>query len=64
MKMPKQKVSKTITKRFKITSKGRVFKKRACTSHLNRKESTNSKLRKRHLSEVPKGLLRKIRKII
>ena len=62
--MPKQKTSRTIIKRFKITSSGKLLKKRACTSHLNRKETANSRFRKQKLSEIPKGLLRKIKKVI
>jgi len=62
--MPKQKTSKTIRKRFKITSKGKIYKKRVCTSHLNRKETTNSKFRKQKMSLIPKGWSKKIKKLI
>lgn len=64
MKMPKQKTRKTIRKRFKITAKGKTFKKRVNTSHLRRKNSNSAKFRKQRLSEVPKGSLKKLEKII
>lgn len=62
--MPKQKSSKTIGKRFKVTHTGKLLKKRVCISHLNRKETTSSKFRKKRLSQVSKTLSKKFKKVI
>ncbi|MHC4158185.1 MAG: large ribosomal subunit protein bL35 [Planctomycetota bacterium] len=43
--MPKQKTHKGLTKRVKITAKGRLKRKRSCGSHLM--SSKNAKRRRR-----------------
>jgi large subunit ribosomal protein L35 len=49
MKKTKQKTRKSLTKRFKITKKGKVMRRQAFKRHLNAKKSAK---RKRRLSGV------------
>jgi len=60
----KQKTNKTISKRFKISSKGKMFKKNVQTSHLKRKDDTSSKFRKKKLSLLSKGFSKKFKKLV
>ena len=47
--MPKQKTKKSLTRRFKITKKGKVMRRQGFKRHLNAKKSSS---RKRRLSKV------------
>ena len=49
--MPKQKTRKSLTKRFRITKKGKVLRKQGFRRHLNVKKSSS---RKRRLGRVVK----------
>lgn len=60
----KQKTNKTISKRFKISSRGKILKKNIQTSHLKRKEDVSSKFRKKRLSRLSKGFSKKFKKLI
>lgn len=68
--MPKLKTKKIVAKRIKITkggkvSKGAIFlKKNVNTSHLNRKDDSSSRNRKKGLSRVSKPEVSKIRKLL
>lgn len=41
--MPKLKIKKSITRRFKLTSSGKVIAGRSFTSHLKRKKTSRAK---------------------
>jgi ribosomal protein L35 len=45
--MPKLKTKKTLTKRVRVTKKGKIVKKKTRIGHLKRKWSTNRKFRKK-----------------
>lgn len=62
--MNKAKTRKTVTKRFKITKTGKVYSKKANTSHLNRKDTVSAKHRKSRNSYAKKGFAKKIKKMI
>jgi large subunit ribosomal protein L35 len=47
--MPKQKTKKSITKRFKVTKKGKVIRRKAFIGHL---KVNKSKKRKKNLQKV------------
>lgn len=54
--MPKMKTKKTLTKRVRITKKGKILKKQTRTGHLKSKMSNSRKLRKKHdLAQENKG---------
>jgi len=50
--MPKQKSKKAITKRFKITSTGKVLRGQGFSGHLNTKKSSSKKRALSGLKEV------------
>jgi large subunit ribosomal protein L35 len=62
--MPKQKTKKIITKRFKITKKGKVMRRQAFRRHL---KAAKSKKRLRNLKKVVEltgPMAKKIRKVM
>ena len=63
--MPKQKTNKSVLKRIKITSKGKLLRKHQFGSgHLKRKKGKGALNRQKKTSEFFKGEARKLRKII
>ncbi len=62
--MPKAKSRKIVMKRFKITGKGKLRKKHCNISHLNRRDDSSTKSRKKHTSTVSKGFAKKIKLMI
>lgn len=63
--MPKQKNKKSILKRIKITSSGKIFRRHQLGSgHLKRKKSKKALLRQGHTSEFFKGESKNLRKLI
>lgn len=61
--MPKQKTRKSITKRFKITKKGKVLRRQGFRRHLNVKKSSKKKRRLKRIVETKKTYAKKIRKL-
>ena len=62
--MPKQKTRKIITKRFKITKKGKVIRRKAFARHLNAKKTRKRKRNLKKTTLVDKVHARKIKKIM
>lgn len=63
--MPKQKTNKSILKRVKITSKGKILRKHQFGSgHLKRNKSKGALERQKKTSEYFQGESRKLRKVI
>lgn len=62
--MPKQKTRKSLTRRFKITKKGKVLRRQGFKRHLNAKKSSKKKRRLGRVVEVKKVHARKIRKAL
>lgn len=62
--MPKAKTRKVVLKRFKITGKGKVRKKHANISHLNRRDDSSTQSRKKKRSTVSKAFAKKIKLMI
>ena len=62
--MPKQKTRKSITKRFKVTKKGKVLRRQGFKRHLNIKKSKSKKRRLSRVVEADKAHTRKIKKAL
>ena len=63
--MPKQKTKKSVFKRIKITSSGKILRKHQLGSgHLKRKKSKGALNRQKKTNIFFKGEARKLRKII
>jgi len=62
--MPKQKTKKIITKRFKITKKGKVIRRKSFARHLNAKKSSKRKRRLSRMVNTNKIYAKKIRKVL
>jgi len=63
--MPKLKTKKTLTKRIKLTKKGKMLRKQIDTGHLKRKWSTNKKHRKNKSKLIGnKGHQKKFKKML
>ena len=62
--MPKQKTRKSITKRFRITKKGKVLRLQGFRRHLNVKKSASKKRRLSRVVETKKVHAKKIRKAL
>ena len=60
----KQKTRKTAAKRFKVTSKGKLLRGHAYSSHLKRKKSRSRIRRQKEPTIVFKGVARKIKSLI
>nr|ARW64992.1 ribosomal protein L35 [Polysiphonia sertularioides] len=48
--MYKLKTNRSIKKRFKITTKGKILRRKACKSHLLQKKSSNEKRKLRKVA--------------
>lgn len=63
--MPKQKTNKSMQKRVKITSKGKLLRRHQMGSgHLKRKKSKGAKEKQKKTSIYFEGEARRLRKII
>jgi len=62
--MPKLKTRKSVSKRVKITSKGKFLKGSINNSHLKRKEDNSSKSRKSRYSHISKGFAKRMKKML
>lgn len=63
--MPKQKTKKSVLKRLKITSKGKLLRRHQLgVGHLKRKKTKGALERQKKTYEFFKGESRKLRKVI
>jgi len=62
--MPKQKTKKILTKRFRITAKGKVMRRRGFTGHLNAKKSSKRKRRLHKDVATKKVFAKKIKTLL
>ena len=62
--MPKMKTRKGVKKRFKITSKGKIKRKRACANHLFTSKSPKRKRRLRQSTLVHPKDVKKIKRAL
>lgn len=62
--MPKQKTRKSLTKRFRITKKGKVMRGQGFRRHLNAKKSSKRKRRLGKVIETKKTYAKKIKKAL
>ncbi len=62
--MPKMKTNKSAAKRFKITGKGKIKRRRANKSHLNEEKSAKRKRRLRKPTLVSEKEVKKIKKLL
>lgn len=62
--MPKQKTRKSITKRFRITKKGKVLRRQGFKRHLNAKKSSRKKRRLGRVIETKKTYAKKIKEAL
>ena len=60
--MSKQKTRKSVAKRFKITKKGKILKRKAGQDHFNTRESGKITRKKRRDVEISKVLHKTIKK--
>ncbi len=61
--MPKIKTHSATSKRFKITSSGKIIKRKAGQDHFNSRESGNTTRKKRRDIEADKNLSKTIKKL-
>ena len=59
--MPKNKTRKSLTKRFRITRKGKVLRMQGFRRHLNEKKSSSRKRRLSHMVNTKKVFSKKIK---
>ena len=62
--MPKQKVSKTITERFKITAGGKVFHLSGGLKHRRSKERTSLRIRGKGMKQMDISDKRRLRNVL
>jgi len=62
--MPKQKTKKSITRRFRITKKGKVMRRQGFRRHLNVKKSSKKKRALSRVVQTDKVHSRKIKKVL
>lgn len=62
--MPKMKTNKSVAKRFKITGKGRVKRRRAFKSHILTKKASKRKRRLRHADMAAPGDAKRIKRML
>ncbi len=62
--MPKLKIRKSVTKRFKITKTGKIFRRQNFSGHLRVKKSASKKRKQRKLIEVKGYYAKKLRKYL
>ncbi len=62
--MPKMKTNKSAAKRFKVTGKGRIMRRKAGKSHLLEEKTAKRKRRLRKPAELPKEELKRVRRML
>lgn len=62
--MPKVKSRGSITKRFKVTKRGKLLRRHSFSSHLREKKSKNKKRAQKRPVELKGHMARKIRKVL
>ncbi len=62
--MPKLKTCKAAAKRFKVTKKGKIVRKRAFASHIMTKKSAKRKRNLRKSKAVDKADVERIRRLL
>jgi large subunit ribosomal protein L35 len=62
--MPKQKTRKSITKRFKLTSSGKILRRPVGQDHYLAKRSSKSRRNRRKLVELSKPETKAIKKLL
>jgi len=62
--MPKQKTKKALSKRVKVTARGKVLRNRPGASHLKSRKSPSRIRRFRQGREVPTSVAKKIKQAI
>ena len=62
--MPKQKTRKSVTKRFRITKKGKVLWRQGFRRHLNVKKSSRKKRRLKRVISTKEVYAKKIKKAL
>jgi large subunit ribosomal protein L35 len=62
--MQKQKTKKSASKRFKVTSSGKIMRRRSFTGHLNVKRSKRQKRRLKNAVEVQGKYAKKLKKVL
>lgn len=60
----KQKTKKIITKRFKVTKTGKIIRKYANVSHLNRKDDSSQNSRKKRNVKLKGGIKKIVKNLI
>jgi len=60
----KAKSRRVVSKRFKVTKTGKVKRKACGTSHLNRKNDSSTKSRKKRDETVKGKFIKKVKKMI
>ncbi|OGM28418.1 50S ribosomal protein L35 [Candidatus Woesebacteria bacterium RIFCSPLOWO2_01_FULL_39_61] len=62
--MPKQKTKKSITRRFKVTKKGKLLRRQGFRRHLNVKKRSKTKRRLSKVISTKKVYAKKIKKVL
>lgn len=62
--MPKIKTHKSVAKRFKITKKGKMMRKKGGQNHFNARESGNVTRAKRRLQKTNKTMSKPLKPLI
>lgn len=62
--MPKQKTKKSLTRRFKVTKRGKVLRKQGFRGHINVKKSSKHKRALKRVVEMKKTYAKKIKKFL
>jgi large subunit ribosomal protein L35 len=62
--MPKVKTKKSITKRFKVTKNGKIFRKQNFSGHLRVKQSRSKKRAQKRQVEMKGYYAKKLRKFL
>ncbi|MGD8744300.1 MAG: 50S ribosomal protein L35 [Candidatus Woesebacteria bacterium] len=60
--MPKQKTKKSLTRRFRVTKKGKVLRRQGFRRHLNAKKSSKRKRRLKRVVKTKATHAKKIKK--
>jgi large subunit ribosomal protein L35 len=62
--MPKQKIRKSVAKRFRITPTGKVLRRGGGVRHLSANKNRKRLRRQRKFTQVPRGFAKKIKKAL
>ncbi|MCW5942989.1 MAG: 50S ribosomal protein L35 [Fimbriimonadaceae bacterium] len=62
--MPKLKTNKTASKRFKITGKGKITRRKSCNNHMFLHKSTSQKRRLEQEPTLASGDAKRVKKLL